>query len=157
VKPLPLTGLGLLAIGLGVGIGLLLSPAPPSPPVAPRSGIDLVAQEVLTPGGMYTVADIEANGNVSPFEKYARTMLGDDATTHAAPKVGDVRCPITGSRGTMTWQINGRLYYFCCPPCIIEFVRKAKTDPDSIGVPEDYLVTEENIDTLPPPTMGPTS
>lgn len=118
--------------------------------------MDLVAQEVLTPGGIYTQADIDANGNVSPFDKYARAMLGDTSTSHEAPQVGDLRCPITGSRGTMTWIINARTYYFCCPPCIIEFVRKAKTDPESIPDPETYLVTDENIDALPPPTMGPT-
>jgi len=157
VKTPVLIGLACLALLLGVGIGFVVKPEAPSPPApGATTGMEQVAKEVLTPGGSYTQADIEANGIVSPFDKYARTMLGDDANAHQAPKVGDVRCPITGSRGTMTWIINGRTYYFCCPPCIIEFVGKAKTDPESIAAPETYLVTEANIDSLPPPTMGPT-
>lgn len=91
----------------------------------------------LTPGGAYTQADIVANGNTSAYLKYASVVPAHDAKVN----VGDPVCPISETKPNpaLTWQIGGKTYTFCCPPCIAEFVKKAKTDPASIKLPEEYI------------------
>ncbi|MBC7806977.1 MAG: hypothetical protein H7145_12590 [Akkermansiaceae bacterium] len=91
----------------------------------------------LTPGGIYTKADIEANGNASAYRKYASVATSHDAQV----KTGDLVCPISETKPNpqLTWVIGGKKYQFCCPPCIAEFVQKAKTNPDSIKSPEAYV------------------
>jgi YHS domain-containing protein len=91
----------------------------------------------LTPGGNYTAADIEANGNVTPSQKFKGQMASHDMK----PKPGDKICPITATKANakFTWIIGGKSYEFCCPPCIDEFVMLAKDRPDQIKDPESYL------------------
>jgi hypothetical protein len=90
----------------------------------------------LSPGGKYTPADIRANGNLIPSQKYgvADWHMGDE------PKAGDKICPVTASKADprCTWVIDGKKYEFCCPPCIGKFVKRAKDDPKDIKEPEDY-------------------
>lgn len=92
----------------------------------------------LTSGGKYSSADIAANGNVTASEKYR----GFQAKHDVHPKPGDPICPIslTKANPTCTWIINGQTYLFCCPPCIDEFVRLAKSEPDKLKPPGDYAV-----------------
>lgn len=94
-------------------------------------------QLYLTPGGKYTSADIEANGGVTASAKFKGKMSSHDMQ----PKTGDQICPITSTKATpkFTWVVDGQKYQFCCPPCLDEFVRMAKTDPDSIKAPGDYV------------------
>ena len=91
----------------------------------------------LMPGGVYKKADIAANGNTSAYLKYASVVPVHDAKVN----VGDSVCPISETKPNpaLTWQINAKTYTFCCPPCIAEFVQKAKTDPKSIKAPEAYV------------------
>ena len=91
----------------------------------------------LMPGGRYTKADIKANGNKTVSEKYPGFMAAHDAK----PRPGDRVCPITDTKANpkLTWVVGGRTYQFCCPPCVVEFVRKAKTDPKSIKAPDAYV------------------
>lgn len=91
----------------------------------------------LTPGGIYTKADIEANGNASAYRKYASVATSHDAQV----KKGDLVCPISETKPNpqLTWVIGGKTYQFCCPPCIAEFVKKAKTNPATIKSPEEYV------------------
>jgi hypothetical protein len=35
--------------------------------------------------------------------------------------------------------IGGKEYQFCCPPCVDEYVRKAKEKPDEVKPPESYV------------------
>lgn len=90
----------------------------------------------LTPGGKYTEADIKANGNMTPSQKYDVTGWPHDLK----PSSGDKICPITLTKANpnCTWIIGGKKYEFCCPPCIDSFVDLAKTDPDRIKDPETY-------------------
>lgn len=83
-----------------------------------------------SPGGKYTQADIAANGNELPSQKYR----GFRAVHDDQPRPGDRLCPITRTKANpvCTWTINGQTYEFCCPPCIPEFVRKAKQNPSDI-------------------------
>jgi hypothetical protein len=37
------------------------------------------------------------------------------------------------------WVIAGAVYQFCCPPCIDEFVRQAKEQPEPMMPPENYV------------------
>lgn len=111
------------------------------PPAEKKSALDNVSNDVLTPGGVYTQADIDANGGISPFEKYA-DVLADPNAMHTAPAVGDYACPVTGSKGVITWQIAGKVYSYCCPPCILDHVRKAKKDASVLKDPEEYKITE---------------
>lgn len=73
----------------------------------------------LTPGGRYTAADIEANGNVTASQKFKGIKSDHDMK----PKVGDTLCPISGTKANskFKWIIDGKSYEFCCPPCVAEF------------------------------------
>jgi YHS domain-containing protein len=91
----------------------------------------------LTPGGLYTAADIEANGNTTAAEKFKGLKPVHD--TH--PQPGDVLCPVslTKANAKFTWTVGGRAYEFCCPPCVDEFLKKAKEHPEQVLPPTEYV------------------
>lgn len=91
----------------------------------------------LEPGGIYTKADIEANGGKVPSVKYA----GFKASHDIKPKSGDKLCPVTLTKSSdkLTWIVSGKTYEFCCPPCLEEFVELAKTKPAEIKEPMEYV------------------
>ncbi|HUQ70522.1 MAG TPA: hypothetical protein VM165_13405 [Planctomycetaceae bacterium] len=91
----------------------------------------------LSPSGKYTDADIQANGKVTAAQKFRGVM----ATHDMKPKVGDKLCPITNTKANskFTWVVDGKPYEFCCPPCVDEFVKLAKEQPDAIKSPETYI------------------
>ncbi len=90
----------------------------------------------LTPGGKYTEADIVANGNTIPTVKFKGIKVEHDA----APKAGERICPISETKANpkLTWVVGGESYTFCCPPCIDEFVTRAKEQPEKIEPAEAY-------------------
>ena len=91
----------------------------------------------LTPGGLYTKADIKANGGKTVSEKFPDFL----ATHDAKPKPGTRICPISETKANpkLTWIVGGKSYQFCCLPCVTEFVNKAKKEPKSIKKPEAYV------------------
>lgn len=91
----------------------------------------------LTPGGSYTEADIKANGNLTASAKFKGLKSSHDMF----PKPGDKICPVTKTKANpkFTWIVDGKSYEFCCPPCVDEFVKMAKTTPDKILKPSDYV------------------
>lgn len=91
----------------------------------------------LTPAGIYTVADIAANGNATASERFK----GKKSSHDMRPKPGDKICPVTMTKANpiFAWVIGGKTYEFCCPPCVDEFVRMAKESPDEIKAPEEYV------------------
>lgn len=91
----------------------------------------------LTPGGAYTDADIVANGNQTASKKFKSFQAKHDFS----PKVGDAICPITQTKANPAcgWIIGGNEYLFCCPPCIDEFLVRAKSNPTSIETPSYYV------------------
>ena len=91
----------------------------------------------LTPGGKYTDADIKANGNTVPSEKYKGIRASHDDN----PKPGDKICPISKTKAnpTFTWVVGGKTYEFCCIPCIEEFVVLAKEKPGEVKDPKEYV------------------
>jgi hypothetical protein len=91
----------------------------------------------LTPGGVYTEADIKANGNMTASQKFK----GFRAKHDMRPKPGDKICPVTFTKANpeCTWTVGGKKYEFCCPPCVDEFVTWAKEEPDQIKEPEAYV------------------
>lgn len=91
--------------------------------------------EELIPGGKYTKEDIIANGNVTIAEKFK----GFTSNHNFEPKKGDRICPVTFTLANpkCTWIINGKEYWFCCPPCISEFIKLAKEK--EIKEPGDYI------------------
>ena len=91
----------------------------------------------FTPGGKYTQADIDANGKLSAGAKYRGFMSKHDMS----PKPGDIICPVTFTKANpkIEWQVDGKKYLFCCPPCVDEFVRMAKEEPGSLKAPGDYV------------------
>ncbi len=93
-------------------------------------------QLYLTAGGLYTAADIKANGNATASQKFKGMK-----SSHADAAPGEKVCPISGTKPSpkFTWVVNGKGYEFCCPPCVDEFVRMAKETPDTIKEPGDYL------------------
>lgn len=115
--------------------------APPHGPGADAMPAALADDEAsklfLTPGGRYTLADIEANGRRTAQQKFK----GFKARHDADPQPGDTLCPISETKANplCTWIVGGRTYEFCCPPCVEEFVRVAKDSPDAIKEPEDYV------------------
>lgn len=101
----------------------------------------LIAEEeqklYLTPGGLYTEVDIKANGNTTASTKFK----GMISSHNAKPNPGDKICPISMTKANpkFTWVVGGKAYEFCCPPCVDEFVKTAKTSPDEIQPPSDYV------------------
>ena len=91
----------------------------------------------LTPAGMFTADDIRANGSQTASQKYPHFRSAHDPH----PAAGDAICPITGTKANAecTWVIGGQTYSFCCPPCIDEFVKLAKEQPEKIRPPADYV------------------
>ncbi len=92
----------------------------------------------LTAGGKYTEADIKANGNVTASQKFKGLISRHDAK----PKPGDHICPISMTKANpeFTWIIDGKSYQFCCPPCVDEFVKLARENPDQLKSPESYVM-----------------
>jgi YHS domain-containing protein len=91
----------------------------------------------LTPKGLYTAADIAANGSTTAAEKYR----GFHSTHDFNPKPGDPICPVTHTKANpnCTWIVGGKKYLFCCPPCIDEFVKLARETPEKIKSPAEYV------------------
>ena len=94
-------------------------------------------QLYLTPGGKYTRSDIEANGRMTAGEKFKGLKANHDAL----PQKGDRLCPIsmTKANSKFTWIIDSQPYEFCCPPCVDEFLKRAKEKPDQIKAPDAYI------------------
>lgn len=92
---------------------------------------------LLSAGGMYTEADIRASGGMAAFRKYEELQAGHDVR----PRAGARLCPIslTKANRRFTWVVGGKTYVFCCPPCVEEFVRRAKEEPQTIKEPEMYV------------------
>jgi len=91
----------------------------------------------LTPGGRYTDADIRANGSQIPRRKFAGVPTNHNAT----PPPGARVCPIseTLANPRFAWVIGGETYTFCCPPCVGEFLQRAKEEPGAIRPPGAYV------------------
>lgn len=103
----------------------------------PDKVADGVERELyLTPGGRYTAADIEANGNMTASQKFKNFKSAHDMN----PKVGDRICPITDTKANSqcTWIVDGKSYQFCCPPCVDEFLASAKNSTDPLPDPESF-------------------
>jgi len=91
----------------------------------------------LTPGGRYTAADVAANGKMTASQKFK----GIKSTHDMKPKVGDRLCPITETKANpnFTWIIDGKPYEFCCPPCVDEFLKMAKSTDEPLPAPETFI------------------
>lgn len=94
-------------------------------------------QLYLQPGGSYSATDIVANGSQTASQRYAGFRSNHDFS----PQPGDRICPVTHTKANSqcTWIVDGKVYTFCCPPCIDEFVKRAKTMPEDIQPPEQYV------------------
>jgi hypothetical protein len=92
---------------------------------------------LLSAGGKYTEADIRANGGMTASRRYK----GFDANHDARPRPGERVCPVSliQANRQFTWIVSGQSYLFCCPPCVEEFVRRAKREPEGIKAPEMYV------------------
>ena len=91
----------------------------------------------LTPGGIYTAADIKANGNTTAAEKLkGKIWLHDDDL-----KVGDKICPVTKKKAEAecAWTVQGQRYQFCCQPCIDNFVIWAHNQPNKVKDAGTYV------------------
>jgi hypothetical protein len=91
----------------------------------------------LTPGGIYSAADIEKNGKVAPSVKFQGMSWAHEDDV----KPGDKVCPVTANKADpqCEWYVNGQKYEFCCPPCLEKFVNWAKTQPEKVKPPEVYV------------------
>lgn len=91
----------------------------------------------LTPGGKYTEVDIAANGRTTASQKFKGILSLHDMK----PKAGDRLCPITLTKANpkFTWIVDGKPYEFCCPPCVDEFVKMAKEEPDKVQAPDTFI------------------
>ena len=94
-------------------------------------------QLYFTAAGKYSEADIQANGPLSAGAKFRGFMSKHDMS----PKPGDFICPVTFTKANpkIQWQVNGKKYLFCCPPCVDEFVRMAKEEPENLQEPEEFV------------------
>jgi YHS domain-containing protein len=104
----------------------------------PDKVVDSTEEELyLTADGLYTMADIVANGNQTASQKFKSFRAKHDFD----PKPGDAICPITRTKANpaCSWIIGGNEYYFCCPPCIDEFLMIAKSDDPTVQPPSYYV------------------
>jgi hypothetical protein len=90
----------------------------------------------LVPGGIYTEADIKANGSILPSIKFRGISWPHDDV-----KTGDKICPVTMNKADSRcqWIVAGKSYEFCCTPCLDKFVKWAKQQPEKIKEPGEYI------------------
>jgi YHS domain-containing protein len=126
---------GIVVDGQGymLRLALLVETVPTMPvpiPSESAKGLYLVA------GGLYSVQDIEANGHQTASDKYRDFLPAHDPN----PGPGDPICPVTRTKANRgcSWIIGGETYFFCCPPCIDEFLALAKDQPNQISLPDAY-------------------
>lgn len=98
---------------------------------------DVESELYLKPMGRYTASDIEANESMLPSQKFKGLKSMHDMN----PAVGDRICPITETKANpkFTWVVDGKSYLFCCPPCVDEFVKMAKSSSEPLPTPESYV------------------
>jgi hypothetical protein len=94
-------------------------------------------QLYLTPGGKYTLSDIAANGR----QTASQAFRGQQSSHNDKPQPGDKICPISSTKSSekFVWVVGGEKYEFCCPPCVDEFIKLAKEQPEKIKPPEEYI------------------
>lgn len=141
-KPFPIHGLkiadGLFLVAIVAILAVYISSRLSDKIAMPDKIVDAAEEELyLQPGGLYTASDIQTNGNHTASEKFKGFLARHDFD----PKQGDTLCPITRTKANeaCSWVIDGSCYYFCCPPCIDEFLSMAKNNPASIEPPEHYV------------------
>lgn len=90
----------------------------------------------LTPEGKYTARDIEANKGLVPSQKFKDFVAEHDDN----PQPGDWICPVTATKANLecAWVVDGQTYYFCCPPCVTDWVKTAKSKPDKLKNASEY-------------------
>ena len=91
----------------------------------------------FTPGGLYTAEDIARNGPLAPAEKFNGIVSVHDMR----PPKGTLVCPVTMTKANpkFAWWVGGKRYTFCCPPCIEEWVMKAKRAKAPLPPPESFV------------------
>ena len=107
---------------------------------------------VITANNAYRENEAGNPGYGETAAWFAKTTVNNNGTGYDAefrislallgnPKPGDKICPITDTKANpkCTWIVGGKTYQFCCPPCIDEFVRLAKENPDKVKDPEEYV------------------
>jgi hypothetical protein len=92
----------------------------------------------LTPGGIYSAADIKANGDTTPDIKYKDVRFKH---SHDPLRPGDKVCPITSKHANSecAWIVDGQRYEFCCKPCIDDFIEWAHHDTAKIRKANLYV------------------
>ena len=95
------------------------------------------AQLFLTPSRIYTAADIKANGNQAPAEKFKGKVWAHEEDL----KPGDKICPVTKNKADpeCAWIVKGQRYEFCCPPCLDKFIGWAHNQPDKVKDAHEYV------------------
>ena len=92
------------------------------------------------PGGLR--AD-EARARRAPLrlqDRFAFRGARGSAEHDLDPQEGDRLCPVTFTKANpaCSWVVGGQTYYFCCPPCVTDFVRTAKNKPGAVKDPGEY-------------------
>jgi len=108
-----------------------------SPMPSTAASAQVQARLYSAPGGAYKLSDMEANGRTAPIYRFQDIPIRHDFH----PLAGDFICPVTRTKANprVVWTVSGRQYLFCCPSCIDEFVRRAKTDPRNLKPPTEYV------------------
>lgn len=90
-----------------------------------------------TPGGAYTLADIQKNGALPPFERFHRYQY----QFAMRPFPGEPMDPITLTKASpaFSWFIGGKQYHFASIASLEQFVAVAKEEPSRIKPPEAYI------------------
>jgi len=95
------------------------------------------AELFLKPGGIYTAADVKANGNTTPEVKFKGKEWAHDDDL----KPGDKICPVTlrKAEAECAWTVQGQRYEFCCPPCVGKFVGWSHFEPSKVKDAKEYV------------------
>jgi hypothetical protein len=125
-----------LAIG-GKRFPLHFTPDITPPAGGSQAQVEEEEKLYLTPSGKYPESDIRANGSQTAAQKFQ----GFQGAHDLRPARGDRVCPVTRIKANpkCTWVVDGRAYEFCCPPCVDEFLKTAKEQPETIKEPQQYV------------------
>ncbi|MDX1930805.1 MAG: hypothetical protein SFV81_30050 [Pirellulaceae bacterium] len=91
----------------------------------------------LTPGGKYTLADIQANGNMVASKKFKGQMSAHDMN----PQKGDRICPVTLTKANpkFTWIINASPTNSVAHPASMNSCASPKNHPINLKIPISTL------------------
>ena len=91
------------------------------------------------PGGIYTAADIKANGNMTPAEKFKDKKLTHKVKPRPNQATKSVQSPATRQTPKCYWTVQGSEVRICCLPCVKAFVGLRNDEQAKVKNANEYV------------------